>query len=94
VKVEPLGLRAQRALADGAVVGVEHDAQGLALVGSAGGRGTGGGGGQEVGQQRVFLVHGLVTDHGHLAMARGGHERDDFAALEKAQDALAGSAHE
>jgi hypothetical protein len=70
-KVEPLGLRAQGALADGTLVGVEHDAQGLARVGSADGGGAGGRGGQELGQQRVFLAHGLGTDDGHLAIARG-----------------------
>jgi hypothetical protein len=43
---------------------------------------------------RVFLAHGFVTDDGHLAIAWGGDEGDDFAALEKTQDTLAGSAHE
>jgi len=94
VKIEPLGLRTQRALADGAVVGVEHDAQGLALVGRACGCCAGGGCRQEPRQERVFLAHGFVTDDGHLAVAWGGHQGDDFAALEKTQDALAGSSHE
>ena len=35
-------------LADGALVGVEHDAQGFALVCGAGGRGAGGGTGQKL----------------------------------------------
>jgi len=91
MKDEPLGLRTQGALADGAFVGVDLDEQGLALVGSACGRGAGGGGGQELGRQRVLLAHGLGTDDGHLTIARGGHGGDDFAALKKAQDALAGS---
>jgi hypothetical protein len=36
----------------------------------------------------------LPTDYGHLAIARGGDQGDDFAALGKTQDALTGSAHE
>ena len=54
--------------------------------------GASGGRGQEPCQQRVFLAHAFVTDDGHLAVARGGDEGDDFAALEKTQDVLAGSA--
>jgi hypothetical protein len=41
-----------------------------------------------------FSPIGVVTDDGHLAIAWGGDERDDLAALKKTQDALAGSAHE
>ena len=50
---------------------------------------TGGGGGQQLGQQRILLGQGLVSDDGDLTIARRGHEGDDAAALEEAQDALA-----
>ena len=72
----------------------EHDAHRLAFVRQASGRHTGGGGGQELGQQRIFLAHGLVGDDGYFAVSRGGHEADDSAALEEAQDALACALHE
>jgi hypothetical protein len=62
-----------------------------ALVGWAGRRGASRGRGQQPSQERIFLAHGLVADDGDLAVAWGGHEGDDTAALEEAKDALAGT---
>ena len=53
LQVETVGLRAQVAAGDGTVVGVEHDADGLALVGGTIGWSAGGGRGQEPGQERI-----------------------------------------
>jgi hypothetical protein len=94
MQVEAVFLRAQRALGHGTVVGVENDPYGLALVGRTGGRSAGGGRGQQTGQQRIFLAHGLVADDGDFTVARRGHEGDDFAALEETQDALARATHD
>ena len=94
MQVESLRLTAQLALGDGTVVGVEHDADGLALVDGASRWGAGGGGGQEPGEERIFLAHGFVGDDGYFAVARRGDEGDDTTALEKSQDALARPLHE
>jgi hypothetical protein len=44
--------------------------------------------------KRVFPVREPVLLCATVAIARDGDEGDDFAALKKAQDTLAGSAHE
>src|SRR5450759_2032328 len=54
----------------------------------------GGGRGQEPGQERIFLGQGVVADDGHFTVARRGHQGDDSAALEEAEDALAGASHQ
>jgi len=64
VKIEPGVLPAQFALGHRMSVGVEHDADGPALVGRASGRSTGGGRGQEPSEQWIFLTHRLVGHHG------------------------------
>ncbi len=92
LQVEAVGLRAQDALGDGAVVGVEHDAHGLTLAGGTRGRLASGGGGQKLGRQRVLLGHRLVADDGDFAIAGSGDEGDDAVALEEAEDALAAAA--
>jgi hypothetical protein len=81
VKIEPSVLPAQVALGHRMSVGIEHDAQGLALVGRTGGRGTGGGRCQEPSEQRIFLTHGLVGHHVDLTVARRRDQRDDAAPL-------------
>ena len=72
-------------------IGVEHDADGLALVGRASRRRTGGGRSQQLGQERIFLAYRLVGHHGDLTVARRGHQGDDPAPLEETEDALAGA---
>jgi hypothetical protein len=62
-------LSAQGAFADGTLVGVEHDADGLTLGCRAGGVGAGGGGGEQLGEQRVLLAQALVGDDRDLAVA-------------------------
>ena len=89
LQVEAVAGRAERALADRAVVGVQHDADGLPLAGRASRRGASGSGGEQLGQERILLAQGLVRHPGDLAVARRGDQGDDPAALEKAQDALA-----
>jgi hypothetical protein len=91
VKIEPLSLGAQVAFGRGTVVGVEHDAQGLTLVGGAGRLGACCCGGQQFGQQWVLFTEGFVGDNGDFTVAWGGHEGDGTAALEEAEDALAGA---
>jgi hypothetical protein len=81
-------LGAQAALGDGAVVGGEHDADGLALGGGTRGRSPGGGSRKQPRQEWVLLAYRLVAHDGDFAVAWRGHEGDDAAALEKAQDAL------
>ena len=70
-------------------IGVEHDADGLALVGRASGWSTGGGSSQEPSEQRIFVAYGLVGHYGDLTVARRRDESDDAAPLEKAEDAFA-----
>ena len=82
-----MALPAQRALAGGLFLWVEHDADRLALVCRAGGLCAGGGCGEQLGEQGVFLAHGLVGDHGHFTVARRGDQGDHATTLEKAQDA-------
>ena len=55
----------------------------------AGRRRSGGGRCQEPGQERIFLAHRLVAHDGYLTVAGCGHEGDDPAALEEAENALA-----
>ena len=50
--------------------------------------------GQEQGQERVSLAHGLVADDGHLAVPGCGHQGDDPAALKKAENTLAGATND
>src|SRR5450759_2179305 len=94
MQVEAVLLGAQSALGDGAVVGVEHDAERPALVGWASGRAAGCGRGKQPGEERILLAHGFVADDGHLAVAGCGHEGDGSAALEEAEDALARVTHD
>jgi hypothetical protein len=60
-------------------------------VRGAGGRCSSGGGGQQPGQERILLAQGFVGDDGDLTVAGRGHKGDHPAALEEAQDALAGA---
>ena len=62
-----------------------------ALGGGPSGRSAGGGRGQEPGEERIFLAHRLVADDGHFVVAWSSHQGDDPAALEEAEDALAGA---
>src|SRR5450759_1264139 len=94
MQVEAVLLGAQSALGDGAVVGVEHDAEWLALVGGTSRRCTGGSSREQSRQERILLAHGLVADDGHFTVAWGGHEGDGPAALEEAEDALARATHD
>jgi hypothetical protein len=84
LQVEGVGGGAEVALGHGAVVGVEHDADRLALGGWACGRGAGRGSGEQLGEQWVLLAQGLVRYDHDFAVARRGDERDDTAALEEA----------
>jgi hypothetical protein len=89
MQVEPGVLLAQLALGHRAVVWVEHDANGGALLCRASGWRSGGGRSQQLGQERIFLAYRLVADHRNLTVARRGHQGDDPAPLEEAEDALA-----
>jgi hypothetical protein len=42
------------------------------------------------GQQRIFFIGGVVANHVDLAVSWRGHEGNDPALLEEAQDTLAG----
>ena len=86
-----MALSAQSTLAHGPLVGVDHDAYGLALVRRAGGLDPRSGGGEWLGEQRVLLAHGFVGDHGDFALARCSDQGDHAMTLEKPQDALARS---
>jgi hypothetical protein len=70
-------------------VGIEHDTDGLALVGWASGRSTGGGRRQQPSEQRIFVAYVLVGHYGDLTVVRRRDERDDAPPLEKAEDAFA-----
>jgi hypothetical protein len=65
-----------------------------ALVGGTSGWCSGRGGGQQLGQERILLAHGLVADDGHFAIAWRGDEGDDPSALKEAQDTLAGTTND
>jgi len=54
---------------------------------ACGGR-SGGGGGQQAGQERILLTQGFVGDDGDLTVAGRGDEGDDPATLEEAEDRL------
>ena len=86
-----MGLSAQGTLADGPLVGIEHDADRLTLTRGAGGLHTGGGSGKQLGEQRIFLGQGLVGDQGDFAVAGSRDQGDDATALKEAEDALAGA---
>ena len=94
VQVEAMVLGAQFAFGNGAVVGVEHDADNLAFVGWTGWRCAAGSSREQSGQERILLAHRFVGNDGDLAVARRGDERDDTATLEKAENALARTTHE
>jgi len=53
-------------------VGIEHDADGLALVGWASGRSTGGGRRQQPSEQRIFVAYVLVGHYGDLTVVPRG----------------------
>jgi hypothetical protein len=69
MKIEAMVLGAQFAFGNGAVVGVEQDADDLALVCGAGGRGASGDCGRQAGQERIFLADGFVGDDGDLTVS-------------------------
>jgi hypothetical protein len=62
MQVEAVVLGAQGALGDGAVVGVEHDAEGLALVGRTRGWAADDGCGKQSGEERVLFSEGLIVE--------------------------------
>jgi hypothetical protein len=69
-------LGAQFAFGNGAVVGVEHDADNLAFVGWTGWRCAAGSSREQSGQERILLAHRFVGNDGDLAVAWSGHEGD------------------
>jgi len=94
VKIEGVVLCTEFALGNRPIVGVKHDADYLAFVGRASGRRAGGSSREQLGQQWVFLSHGLVGNDCDLTITWRGHEGDDTATLEKAENTLAHTAHE
>jgi hypothetical protein len=88
VKIEPVSLATQVAFGHGAVVRIQHDADGLVLLSPPRGRCAGSGRGQQLGQERIVLAHCLVGHDGDFTVARCRHEGDDPTALEKAENAL------
>jgi hypothetical protein len=89
LQVESVGAGAEVAVGHGAVVRVEHDADGHALGGWACRRSASGGGDQQFGEQRVLLAQSLFRDDGDLAVSRRSDQGDDATALEEAQEAPA-----
>jgi hypothetical protein len=65
-----------------------------AFAGGAGRRCASGSSCEQSGQERILLAHGVVGHDGDFAVAGCGHESDDSATLEEAEDALARATHE